>query len=243
MKKAGSQWSEQNHSAWVHSWRREFSGRPLTEFWRHILSGCQVCDWGIQYHLCSTYRGLWGVGGCPAVVAQGQSTGGSTQRCPGFDSRRLPAFFTFLYFCLITSKFIYVGLLWTSIGFTFRCETICADIQRLPSIFATESLCYAAKCLYYWPTLNTISFLNTQQLDGLKSELPAYLTWAAGTDQQFDILEWWKHNASDLPNWSANAKKILLIQPSSAALERVFSLLKNSFGPQQEHALKDYVEA
>ena len=24
-----------------------------------ILSGCQ--NWGIQYHLCSTYRGLWGL--------------------------------------------------------------------------------------------------------------------------------------------------------------------------------------
>ena len=29
--------------------------------WKNILSGCQVCDWGIQYHLCSTYRGLWGL--------------------------------------------------------------------------------------------------------------------------------------------------------------------------------------
>ena len=28
------------------------SSQPLTEFWRYILSGCQVCDWGIQYHLC-----------------------------------------------------------------------------------------------------------------------------------------------------------------------------------------------
>ena len=45
------------------------------------------------------------VGGCPAVVAQWQSTGGSSQRCPGFDSRQLPAFFTFLHFCPITSKF------------------------------------------------------------------------------------------------------------------------------------------
>ena len=30
--------------------------------------------------------------GLLAVVAQWQSTGGSSQRCPGFDSRRLPAF-------------------------------------------------------------------------------------------------------------------------------------------------------
>ena len=52
------------------------------------------------------------VGGCPAVVAQytWQSTGGSSQRCPGFDSRRLPAFFTFLYLRLITSNFIYFQL-------------------------------------------------------------------------------------------------------------------------------------
>ena len=34
-------------------------------------------------------------GGHPVVVA---STGGSSQRCPGFDSWRLPAFFTFLHF-------------------------------------------------------------------------------------------------------------------------------------------------
>ena len=72
-----------NCSAWVLSWWREFSGWPLTEFWRRILSGCQVCDWGIQYHLC---------------------TGGSSHWV------WLPAtasFFTFLYFCLSTSKFIY----------------------------------------------------------------------------------------------------------------------------------------
>ena len=50
------------------------------------------------------------VAGCPAVVAQWQSTGGSSQRCPGFDSRRLPAFFTFLYFRLITSNFLYFQL-------------------------------------------------------------------------------------------------------------------------------------
>ena len=38
----------------------KFSGRPLMEFWQYMLSGCQVCDWGIQYHLCSKYRGCCG---------------------------------------------------------------------------------------------------------------------------------------------------------------------------------------
>ena len=45
----------------VLSWWWEFSGKSIMEFWQHMLSGCQVCDWGIQYHLCSTYRGLWGL--------------------------------------------------------------------------------------------------------------------------------------------------------------------------------------
>ena len=32
------------------------------------------------------------VGGCLAVMTQWQSTGGSSQRCPGFDSQQLPSF-------------------------------------------------------------------------------------------------------------------------------------------------------
>ena len=61
-------------------------------------AGCQVWELGIQYHLCSTYRGFWGLGyGCLAVVAHWQSAGSSTQRYSGFDSRRLLAF---LYFTM-----------------------------------------------------------------------------------------------------------------------------------------------
>ena len=37
------------------------------------------------------------VGGCPVVVAQWQSTGGSTQRCPGFNFQRLLAFYLPLF--------------------------------------------------------------------------------------------------------------------------------------------------
>ena len=52
-----------------------------------------------QYHLCSKYRGIVRDGGCPAVVAQWQSTGGSSQKCPGFDSILVTAgFFHFPLF-------------------------------------------------------------------------------------------------------------------------------------------------
>ena len=42
------------------------------------------------------------IGGHPAIVAQWQSTGGSSQRYPGFDSR-LAGLFTFLSFCLLAN--------------------------------------------------------------------------------------------------------------------------------------------
>ena len=47
----------------------------------------------------------------------------------------------------------------------------------------------------------------------------------------------------DLPQWSLVAKKVILLQPSSAAAERVFSLLNSSFSEQQQNSLEDYVEA
>ena len=93
----------ENHSAWVLSWSMErISGQLLTDFWWHMLSGCQGV-WlrhsvpPVQYIL-RVVR----IGGHPAIVAQWQSTGGSSQRCPGFDSR-LAGLFTFLYFCLLAN--------------------------------------------------------------------------------------------------------------------------------------------
>ena len=71
--------------------------------------------------------------------------------------------------------------------------------------------------------------------------LLTYLAKAVDIDRDFDQLQWWKLHAATLPNWSAAAKKMILIQPSSAAAERVFSLLKASFG--QDMALQDYIEA
>ena len=38
------------------------------------------------------------------------------------------------------------------------------------------------------------------------------------------------------------SQKILLLQPSSAASERVFSLLKSTFGDQHDNSLQDYIE-
>ena len=62
-------------------------------------------------------------------------------------------------------------------------------------------------------------------------------------EDAYNTLEWWKINTSVLPHWSQVAKKVFLVQPSSAAAERVFTLLKSSFNEQQDNSLKDYVES
>ena len=77
----------------------------------------------------------------------------------------------------------------------------------------------------------------------LKSELPRYIATAEGVSSTVDKRDWWKRNCEALPVWSKACKSVLLLQPSSAAAERVFSILSNSFNNRQQHSLKDYIEA
>ena len=84
-----------------------------------------------------------------------------------------------------------------------------------------------------------------QIIANLAQELPLYLAASDGvtvTCEDHKLTGWANHKHT-LPHWSSLVKKLLLIQPSSASAERVFSLLTNAFGSQQESALQDYLEA
>ena len=48
---------------------------------------------------------------------------------------------------------------------------------------------------------------------------------------------------SYVPAWAYAFYQILLIQPSSAVAEQVFSLLANSFGANQDLVLQDYTNS
>jgi len=94
-------------------------------------------------------------------------------------------------------------------------------------------------------SLQAFPFLNKASVLGdLKSELPSYLAKAADTNADIDPLDWWRNHSADLPYWSAAAAAadVLTVQPSSATAERFFSLLKASFGPQQETTVNDYIQ-
>ena len=93
--------------------------------------------------------------------------------------------------------------------------------------------------------LRKFSFLDDDGIiQGLVVELLQYMAIADGTalDTEEEKLLWWSRNEATLPNWSSAVKKVLLVQPSSASAERVFSLMNNFFGNQQDAALEETVE-
>ena len=65
---------------------------------------------------------------------------------------------------------------------------------------------------------------------------------ADGVSTEHDLLELWKNHQLELPNWYRVCKTALLVQPSSAAAVRVFSLQNNSFKETQTYALEFYLE-
>ena len=97
------------------------------------------------------------------------------------------------------------------------------------------------------PSITTIDSLTSfpflrSEIPALKQELPLYQAAAQDINPSYDPLIFWKNHESDLPTWAKAARQVFLVQPSSAASERVFSLLRNSFGERQNSALQDYIE-
>ena len=92
-------------------------------------------------------------------------------------------------------------------------------------------------------TLSCFPFLKDEStLSALKGGLATYLVKAEDVTSNVDLLPWWKSTEAELPTWASAMKKLLLVQPSSASAERVFSLLNNSFNDKQFNTLEDYVE-
>ena len=76
------------------------------------------------------------------------------------------------------------------------------------------------------------------------TELPLYLATADGVmcDSEEEKLVWLAAHRDTLPHWVALVRKLILVQPSFAAAERVFSFL-NTLSGELDRALEDYIEA
>ena len=85
------------------------------------------------------------------------------------------------------------------------------------------------------------------RLHALEGELEAYRLHAlarfAVVGERVSLWDFWCAAALMLPTWWECAQEVAIIAPSSCTVERVFSMLTNMMGDQQESALEDYVAA
>ncbi|CAN0341927.1 unnamed protein product, partial [Ectocarpus sp. 12 AP-2014] len=86
-------------------------------------------------------------------------------------------------------------------------------------------------------------FVTTAMVHEFVVEKDLYSTAAAGTDSGCDLWAFWHDNRLKLPAWYNVAKDVALIQPSSAFMERVFSLLRACMDERQEQCLSDRITA
>ena len=93
--------------------------------------------------------------------------------------------------------------------------------------------------------LRVFPFLDDgNSINEMKAEVPAYLAAIQDVDlsNSAEKVRWWSQQNS-LPAWVSAVRKLLLVQPSSAASERAFSLLGACFSSEQRRALEDLVES
>lgn len=137
-------------------------------------------------------------------------------------------------------------------GLNFYRQKFSVQFRTTVRAFKVARLCCPMQVQNLNPTAASVEeFRNFPFLDNdniianLARELPDYLAAADGVvmANEEEKLAWWAAHSDTLPHWAGVVKKLLVIQPSSASAERVFSLLKNAFNDQQDNALEDYLEA
>ena len=120
------------------------------------------------------------------------------------------------------------------------------DLGPMVQAFKVARLFNPRRALEIQPMAEDVDKLKAfpflQDTEQLKRALPPYVALSEGV-KEVDVLDWWHTHQRDLPASAEACKNVLLIQLSSAAAERAFSILSNSFGERQESSLQDYIES
>lgn len=89
------------------------------------------------------------------------------------------------------------------------------------------------------PALTQVPGLRAALID----ELPQYYVLAEHVAPTVDLLQWWYNARHSLPTWYRYVlPEVVMMQPTSATVERVFSMLEWMFRDNQRAALEDYKE-
>ena len=95
--------------------------------------------------------------------------------------------------------------------------------------------------------LAAIPYFTSAVIALLATHLPVYHKHAdeemqKPIDTRLDQWDFWVRISIDCAEWYAGACEVALITPSSCTVERVFSMLGQSFDMHQESCLQDYKE-
>lgn len=126
------------------------------------------------------------------------------------------------------------------------CFLVC-KVARIfdPSFAATNASAEAVEEL-----CDTISSIKPMRAE-LHKELAAYqqaaknsavINHANHSEFTSAVLQFWKTNGSKVNTWAKAAQIVFAIPVTSAASERVFSMMEDMFGAGQATALADYIE-
>ena len=92
--------------------------------------------------------------------------------------------------------------------------------------------------------LDSFPFVTAEEvIDNLVLEKDKYYIAASTVNAGYDVWEFWRDNSLRLPHWYGVAKNIALIQPSSAFMKRVFSILRSCMDERQEKSFSDRIAA
>ena len=90
-------------------------------------------------------------------------------------------------------------------------------------------------------SIHSITFLTPSRTQ-LIQQLPMYIAESQGVDPTTDILQYWqrKERTVTISAWFQAFTWAAVFQPSSGAVERLFSVLDWMFTNRQESCLADY---
>ena len=90
-------------------------------------------------------------------------------------------------------------------------------------------------------SLSVFPFVDDDMMEGLLNEKEDYFLAASDTDEEYGHMAFWGQHKQKLPKWHAVVMVVVLLQPSSAFMERVFSILRCCFDERQQSVYSDSI--
>lgn len=127
----------------------------------------------------------------------------------------------------------------------WQAAELCNPIRMCTNRFSSE---YVHATLTHKRVLQLAPALGLPDVAKLITELSTYKSLAAGlaySEPAFDVLTdsmpFWRAHQKALPTWAMLVRIVVAMPTSSAASERAFSILNNTFGDKQHSTLQDQV--